>query len=35
MDSVGLYYNKKLFDDAGVPYPDENWTWADIEKVAK
>ncbi|TWD96550.1 carbohydrate ABC transporter substrate-binding protein (CUT1 family) [Neobacillus bataviensis] len=35
IDSVGLYYNKKLFDDAGVPYPDENWTWDDIEKVGK
>ncbi|AXI10457.1 extracellular solute-binding protein [Oceanobacillus sp. 143] len=30
-DSVGLYYNKQLFDDAGVDYPDESWTWEDIE----
>lgn len=22
-----LYYNKDLFDQAGVQYPDENWTW--------
>lgn len=30
-DSVGLYYNKQLFDEAGVDYPDETWTWEDIE----
>lgn len=22
-----LYYNKTMFDEAGVPYPDETWTW--------
>ncbi len=22
-----LYYNKKLFDEARVPYPDGSWTW--------
>ncbi|WP_409293986.1 ABC transporter substrate-binding protein [Peribacillus sp. SCS-26] len=33
IDSVGLYYNKKFFDKKGIPYPDENWTWEDIEKV--
>ncbi len=22
-----LFYNKRLFDKAGVPYPDESWTW--------
>ena len=25
-----LYYNKDLFDKAGVKYPDENWTWDDL-----
>ncbi|HEY3267937.1 MAG TPA: extracellular solute-binding protein [Armatimonadota bacterium] len=24
-----IYYNKKLFDDAGVPYPSDDWTWSD------
>jgi multiple sugar transport system substrate-binding protein len=33
IDSVGLFYNKKFFDEAGIPYPDETWTWDDIEKV--
>ncbi|BAC15380.1 hypothetical conserved protein [Oceanobacillus iheyensis HTE831] len=31
VDSIGLFYNKKLFDEAGVPYPDDSWTWEDIE----
>jgi len=30
-----LYYNKKLFDEAGLSYPDENWTWDDVVEAAK
>jgi len=26
-DCISLYYNRELFDAAGVPYPDETWTW--------
>lgn len=22
-----IYYNKKAFDEAGIPYPDGSWTW--------
>lgn len=22
-----IYYNKKIFDEAGIPYPDGSWTW--------
>lgn len=22
-----MYYNKDMFDEAGVPYPDDTWTW--------
>lgn len=22
-----IFYNKKIFQDAGVPYPKDNWTW--------
>lgn len=29
-DTVGLVYNKEMFDDAGVAYPDETWTWDDL-----
>ncbi len=27
--NVVLYYNKELFDNAGVAYPDASWTWED------
>ncbi|MDK2991996.1 MAG: multiple sugar transport system substrate-binding protein [Clostridiales bacterium] len=30
-----MFLNKKMFDDAGVPYPDENWTWDDFRQIAK
>lgn len=26
---VVLYYNKELFDEAGIDYPNQSWTWAD------
>lgn len=26
----GLFYNVDMFDAAGVPYPDETWTWDNI-----
>ncbi len=29
-DTVGLWYNKKLFDAAGVKYPDKSWTWQSV-----
>lgn len=31
MDSWVLYYNKDLYDAAGVDYPDGTWTWDDYE----
>lgn len=34
-DSVAMFYNKALFDEAGVDYPDETWTWDDIEKYGE
>jgi len=30
-----LYYNKKLFDEAGVPYPQPGWTWDDFLHKAR
>ena len=30
-----LYYNKDLFDKAGVKYPDENWKWDDLLAAAE
>lgn len=34
-DSHALYYNKKIFDEAGVAYPDESWTWETWSDAAK
>jgi multiple sugar transport system substrate-binding protein len=33
-DTIGLWYNEKLFDDAGVSYPDQSWGWQDFTDVA-
>ena len=33
-DTNGVYYNKALFDAAGVDYPSEDWTWADFQETA-
>ena len=30
-----IYYNKKAFDEAKVPYPTDNWTWADFVAIGK
>ena len=30
-----LYYNKDIFDEAGVEYPNENWTWTDLQAAAE
>lgn len=32
---IGIWYNKKIFDDAGVEYPDETWTWDTLKAAAK
>ena len=34
-DTIGLWYNKELFDDAGIAYPDETWTWEDLAAAAE
>ena len=31
MDTVGVWYNKALFDAKKVPYPKDDWTWADFQ----
>jgi multiple sugar transport system substrate-binding protein len=30
-----MYYNKDMFDQAGLAYPKENWTWDDLAAIAK
>lgn len=34
-DNEVIYFNKSLFDKAGVKYPDGNWTWDDYVKLSK
>ncbi|RMF79392.1 MAG: sugar ABC transporter substrate-binding protein, partial [Planctomycetota bacterium] len=33
--TVGFYYNKDLFDRAGVPYPPDDWTWDEFAETAR
>src|SRR6476620_9614590 len=35
LNVVALYYNKAMFDAAGIPYPDDTWDWAKLTDVAK
>lgn len=30
-----VYYNKKMFDDAGIAYPSDGWTWTEFQKIAQ
>jgi multiple sugar transport system substrate-binding protein len=34
-DTSGVFYNKDMFDQAGLSYPDWNWTWDDLLSLAK
>ena len=34
-DTIGLWYNKELFDAAGLTYPDDTWTWDTVIESAK
>jgi multiple sugar transport system substrate-binding protein len=34
IQSTGIFYNKSLFDQAGVPYPDGTWTWEQYQQAA-
>ncbi len=33
-DTIALWYNKTMFDEAGLSYPDETWTWDDLYDAA-
>ncbi|MBP5718830.1 MAG: sugar ABC transporter substrate-binding protein [Abditibacteriota bacterium] len=35
IDSYAMYYNKKMFDEAGVPYPDETWDFDKYLEMCK
>ena len=35
LNVIALYYNKAMFDAAGIPYPDDTWDWAKLVEVGK
>jgi multiple sugar transport system substrate-binding protein len=35
VDNISLLYNKTVFDNAGVAYPTDQWTWDDFRAAAK
>lgn len=34
-DTIGLFYNKDIFDAAGMDYPTAEWTWNDFRAAAE
>jgi multiple sugar transport system substrate-binding protein len=34
-NTLGLFYNKDIFDNAKVAYPTDSWTWDDLKNAAK
>ena len=35
IDTCAVWYNKTMFDEAGVEYPSADWTWDDFREIAK
>lgn len=35
LDLYGIYYNKKMFAKAGIPFPDASWDWNTYLQVAR
>ena len=35
IDTIALWYNKTMFDEASIAYPDESWTWDDFRNAAE
>lgn len=35
MDTIAMWYNKTMFDEAGIDYPTDDWTWDDFYDIAK
>jgi multiple sugar transport system substrate-binding protein len=35
LNVIALFYNKDMFDAAGIPYPDDTWTWDKLVEVGK
>lgn len=35
IDTIALWYNKTMFDEAGISYPDATWTWDDFKTACE
>ena len=35
VDTIALWYNMAMFDEAGLAYPTADWTWDDVTEAAK
>ena len=35
VDTAAVWYNKDMFDEAGIPYPTADWTWEDFREIAR
>ena len=35
VDTIALWYNKAMFNEAGLDYPTADWTWDDVTEAAK
>lgn len=35
IDTIALWYNKTMFDEAGIGYPNADWTWDNLKEAAK
>ncbi len=35
IDTIAIWYNKAMFDEAGIPYPTADWTWEEMGEIAK
>lgn len=35
ISSLVVYYNRDLFDEAGIPYPEADWRWSDFLETAR
>ena len=35
LNVIALYYNKAMFDAAGIPYPDDTWDWDKLVEVGQ
>ena len=34
-NTIAVFYNTEIFDQAGVAYPSDDWTWSEFLSTAK